>query len=99
MASLVLHLSVVTVDLFISLVPYMKELGPDRGECSENPGCPRVGLGMNIMLLEKQVLTYTPLGSGVPIKQMSPAYFCLFMYQLVIASGVTVDVHRLKSKP
>jgi len=98
-ACLVLSLSVVTMDLFILLVPYTKELSPDHGKGSEDPGGPRVGLGMNIVLPEKQVLTYTPLGSGMPIKQMSPAYFRLFMYQLVIASGVTVDVHRLKSKP
>ena len=79
MASLVLRRNVVTVDLFVALVPDTKELRPDRGECSENPRCPRVGLGMDIAMSEKRVLTYPPLGSGMPIKQMSPTNFGLFV--------------------
>ena len=99
MSSLVLSLNVVTVDLFILLVPYSKELSPDSGEGSEYPVGPHVGRGMDIALPEEQVLTYTPLRSSMPIKQMSPAYFCLFRDQLVVAPWVTVDVHRLGSKP
>ena len=99
MLGLVGCLHIVAVNFFVTLVPDAKELSPQGSQGAQYPISSGECLSAYVAVLEKQILTYTPLSSDVTVKQMAPAYGGLFNDQAVVMEWVFIGRNGLVCEP